>query len=155
MFAWVKFQHYENELMDELLSSAVEWGNYELAIDILEKFSRNSVPKDRVNRTLFTKLHLLAVIYDRQGITGMAEKIYNRALGCMMDETDINPVEVALFLKNYSICLRRMNMKDLALGLETIADTFQCTSSNNFVELARKARRNMIPTEEVIEAKVA
>jgi hypothetical protein len=155
MFAWIKYQHYENELMDELLSSALEWGDYELAIDILEKSSRSSVPKDRVNQTLFTKLHLLAVIYDRQGIMGMAEKIYNRALCCMMDETVIDPVEVALFLKNYSVCLRRMNMKDLARGLETIADTFQYSSFTNFLELARNAQRSMIPANVEMAAQVA
>lgn len=155
MFAWVKFQQYENELMDELLSSALAKGDYELAISILEKSNCGAIPKDRAKQTQFTKFHLLAVIYDRQGITGMAEKIYNRALGFMIEETDLNPVEVALFLKNYSACLRRMNSIDLALGLETIADTFQYSSFNNFLELARAAKKSQIPAEPAMGEKVA
>lgn len=147
MFAWINFEHFENELMDEILSSALEWGDYELAIEILEKSNHHSVPKDRTVQTFFTKLHLLAVIYDRQGVMGLAEKIYNRALNCMIDEEDLDPVEVALFLKNYSSCLRRMNMKDLAQGMETIADTFQYTSFQNFRELVQKAQKKSYPVE--------
>lgn len=147
MFAYINFEFFENQLMDEILTTALEWGDYELAIEILEKSGSVTTQKDHSKKTVFTKLHLLAIIYDRQGLLGLAEKIYNRGLSCLLEEESLDPIEVALFLKNYSTCLRRLNMEDLAIGLETVADTFQFKKYPNFYALRESVREEIYPLE--------
>jgi hypothetical protein len=145
MFAWLDIDLFEKQLMDELLTTALEWGDYEFAIELLEKSKSNPMDKDLSKQTVFTKLHLLGIIYERQNLLTLAEKIYGRALSCIIDETCFDPVEISLFLKNYSSCLRKLKMDDLADGFETVIETYSYSCYNNFLPLMRMQVVNDYP----------
>lgn len=126
--------------MKDDLTKALERGDYDIALKIIENRSQYSSVQVNTRQILFTKFHLLAITYDRQERFDLAEKIYHHALGCMLDVEDLNPQEAAFFLKNYCVCLRHIHKDAMAAELEAIANDLRIKTSTDVSTEVQKVR---------------
>ncbi|MBN2325790.1 MAG: hypothetical protein JXR73_01460 [Candidatus Omnitrophica bacterium] len=126
--------------MEDNLTKALERGDYDIALKIIENQSQCSGIRENTRQILFTKFHLLAITYARQERFDLAEKVYHHALCCMMDVQDLNPQEAALFLKNYCACLRHTHKDAMAGELEAIANGLRVKMSEDLSQEVQKVK---------------
>ena len=133
------------ELMDEIVKTFVEWGEYDQATELLIQ-SRSAFGNPHEN-SRFKKFHFLAALYDRQGFHIAAEKLYNQALNSVLEGEPYDSLELSLFLKNYAECLRKTEQSDVASGFDLICETLQ---SNSFLSIASSREEAFEPIQQEV-----
>jgi tetratricopeptide (TPR) repeat protein len=119
------YQFSETDLLEEVGKTAYEWGDYQLAQEMLESAVDKSKDESVSFYTQFSRFHHLALATEKLEELEISESYYKKAFDLVVKNLLTDHPDLIPFLDQFALFLRKKKMSKIAEGMGCIAEIVQ------------------------------